>query len=51
MYSLDCEHYNREYATLGELIQNIMDSGQDPSYEILHDGEHTGEKAQDYLEF
>jgi hypothetical protein len=42
MYSLDCEYYEREFETLDELINNVIESGMDPNYEITKNGVDTG---------
>jgi hypothetical protein len=49
MYSLKCEYYKKEFNTIDELIDNVMMSGMDPSYEITRDGKGTGELLEDYL--
>jgi hypothetical protein len=43
MYSLDCEYYDREFDTLDELINNVIETGMDPNYEITKNGVGTGE--------
>ena len=43
MYSLDCPYYKDEFDTLDELINNVMESGMDPNYEITKNGVGTGE--------
>ena len=49
MYSLDCDYYQAEFKTIGDLISHIMISGMDPSYEITKDGNGIGEMASDFL--
>ena len=49
MYSLDCEYYNREFATLEDLIEDILSSGMDPNYEITWNGQLTGEIAFNFI--
>ena len=51
MYSLDCNYYSKEFSTLDELIDSIMTSGMDPSYEITFNGKPTGEFAIDHIVF
>jgi hypothetical protein len=51
MYSLDCNYYTREFSTVDELIQDIMISGMDPNYEIMFNGQPTGEQAIDLIQF
>ena len=49
MYSLDCEYYKREFATLEELLNDVIYSGMDPNYEILWNGKPTGEIAANHI--
>ena len=49
MYSLDCEYYDKEFETLDELLQDILDSGMDGSYEVTKDGKSIGETAFDFI--
>lgn len=49
MYSLDCNYYEAEFPTLGDLIAHIMISGMDPNYEITFNGKGIGEMAIDLL--
>lgn len=49
MYSLDCTYYTAEFKTIAELMDDIMSSGMDPSYEITKDGVGIGEEAVDYI--
>ena len=51
MYTLDCIYYTREFSTVDELIQDIISSGMDPNYEILFNGQPTGEQAIDLIQF
>lgn len=51
MYSLNCDYYDKEFPFLNELIDDIATSGMDPSYEITFNGESTGEKAIDQMQF
>jgi len=50
MYTLDCTYYRKEFETLEELLKDIVNSGMDPNYEIMHNGKLTGDKAIDLLE-
>ena len=50
MYSLKCSYYKREFKTVDELIQDIIDSGMDPNYEITYNGKGTGEIAFDLIQ-
>jgi hypothetical protein len=49
MYSLNCDYYKTEFNTLDELIEAVMYSGMDPSYEIYKNGKGTGELLEDHL--
>ena len=51
MYSLDCSYYKKEFYSLMELINDVIISGMDPSYEITLNGKGIGEKAIDYIVF
>ena len=51
MYTLDCNYYTREFSTVDDLIQDIMISGMDPNYEIMFNGQPTGEQAIDLIQF
>ena len=51
MYSLKCYYYDKEFNSIQELIQNIIESGMDPNYEITKDGKPTGEMAIDLIQF
>ena len=49
MYSLDCSYYSKSFDTIGELIDDVMISGMDPSYEITHNGIPTGEEIIEFI--
>ena len=49
VWTLDCSYYHKEFSTLQELIDDVMYSGMDPSYEILRDGKKTGEELADFI--
>ena len=42
MYSLDCDYYEREFDTIEELINYVVEYGMDPNYEITRYGKGTG---------
>ena len=50
MYSLNCDYYQAEFRSIGELIAHIMISGMDPNYEITRNGKGTGEMAIDLIQ-
>jgi hypothetical protein len=49
MYSLKCNYYTKEFSTIDELINHIIQSGMDPSYEVTKDGKGVGENASDFI--
>jgi hypothetical protein len=49
MYSLDCSYFKEEFNSLEELIDHVMYSGMDPSYEITKNGKGTGEYLEDFI--
>ena len=51
MYSLDCNYYDRSFDTVDELIDDVVSSGMDPSYEITKNGVGTGEDVIDLIQF
>ena len=50
MYSLDCSFFDREFHTINELIDHIINFGCDPNYEITKNGVGIGEQAWDYIQ-
>jgi hypothetical protein len=51
MYSLDCSYYTKTFSTLDQLIEDVINSGMDPNYEITKNGKKTGELAIDIIQF
>lgn len=51
MYSLDCSYYYQKFDTVDQLIDDVVSSGMDPSYEITHNGVGTGEDVIDLIQF
>jgi hypothetical protein len=51
MYGLLCGYYHKKFETLDLLIEDILNSGMDPNYEITFNGKRTGEKAIDMIVF
>lgn len=39
MYSISCSNYNREFPSIPELIQDLMDCGIGYCYYLIYDGE------------
>ena len=50
MYSLDCSYYKKEFSTIDELIEDVINSGMDPNYSITVDGKPTGEELIDLIQ-
>jgi hypothetical protein len=51
MYSLDCYYYTKKFNSITELINDVIVSGMDPNYEIVCDGEPTGEMLINLVSF
>ena len=51
MYSLDCSYYSKTFDSVNDLVNDVIQSGMDPNYEITHNGIPTGEMAIELLEF
>ena len=51
MYSLKCKYYTKEFKSIDELINDVINSGMDPNYEITRDGKGIGERAIDLIQF
>ena len=49
MYSLKCDYYDKEFPTLHELLNSIIESGMDPNYEVTKDGKGIGENAWELI--
>jgi len=50
MWTLDCSYYDKSFATLKELIDDVLISGMDPNYEIMVNGRGIGENLIDFIE-
>jgi hypothetical protein len=50
MYSIDCQYYDKEFETLKELLDDILNSGMDSSYEVTKDGIGIKETAFELLQ-
>ena len=50
-YSLKPDFLTKEFDTMEELLDYVLDFGVDPSYEITINGEPSGETAMDFLGF
>jgi hypothetical protein len=51
MYSLDCTYYTKQFASIDELVQDVMTSGMDPNYEITRNGQGIGDRVIDLMSF
>ena len=51
MYSLDCDYFEKEFDSINELLEYVMDNGMDPNYEITFKGEPTGERVIDLISY
>ena len=51
VYTLDCPYYHRNFDNIDDLLEDILSSGMDPSYNILKNGHDTEELASDYLSY
>jgi len=49
MFSIYCNHYNRSFKSIQGLVDDVINSGQDPSYHITRDGKPTKELLIDYI--
>ena len=49
MYTLDCPYYHREFPTIDELVDDVIQTGMDPNYNILYKGVDTGESLTNYI--
>ena len=49
MYSLDCNYYRKEFNSINELVEDVISSGMDPSYEITLNGKGVGEDLTDFI--
>ena len=43
MYGLNCKYYTKTFETIEALINDVLESGMDPNYEITRNGKNTGE--------
>jgi len=48
-WSLLCSYYDKEFASLSELLRDIVKTGMDPNCEITLNGKPIGEKPWDFL--
>ena len=51
MYGLKCSYYTKTFPTIDALLEDIINSGMDPYYEITLNGKGTGEEAIDLIQF
>ena len=50
MFTLDCSYYTKSFDSIDALLDDVITSGMDPNYEIMKDGEPTGETAWDLIQ-
>ena len=50
IYTLDCPWFDKTFDSINELVDYVMVSGMDPNYEILRNGEPTGDFVIDLIE-
>ena len=50
MYSLDCIYYSKTFDSVNDLVNDVMQSGMDPNYEITHNGAPIGEEAVELIQ-
>jgi hypothetical protein len=51
MYSLDCNYYEKQFSSIDQLIDDVIQSGMDPNYEITYNGKGIGDRAIDLIQF
>ena len=51
VYTLNCKYWENEFYSVDALINAVIDSGMDPNYEIMCNGESTGEQVSDLIVF
>jgi hypothetical protein len=44
-------YYTKTFSTLDQLIEDVINSGMDPNYEITKEGKGTGEQAIELIQF
>lgn len=49
MYRLECPFYKKEFRSLDDLLQDVLESGMDPNYEIYKDDQPTGQMVTDFI--
>jgi len=49
VYSLKCSYFDKEFDSINELVEDVMRSGMDPSYEITKNGKGIGEEVVDFI--
>ena len=51
MYSLKCSYYTKQFSLIDELVNDVIESGMDPNYEVTFNGEGMGEEIINYIQF
>lgn len=50
-FSVDCPYYKKEFDTIEELVEAVINDGVDPCLPLLINGKPTGETVEAYLTF
>lgn len=50
MYGLNCKYYTKTFKNLDDLVQDIIERGMDPNYEIYQDNQPTGQLVIDFIQ-
>jgi len=51
MYSLNCPYYTKFFITIESLLDDIINSGMDPNYEITLNDKPTGNLAIELIRY
>jgi hypothetical protein len=51
MYSLKCIYYTKQFSSIDELVNDVIESGMDANYEVTFNGEGMGEEVINYIQF
>ena len=50
MYSLKCSYYKKQFSSLYDLVNDVINSGMDPNYEVTLDGKSMGVDIINYIQ-
>lgn len=48
-YSINCPFFETVYPTLDELIKGVVESGQDPNYQVMKNGKGIGQDVWEFI--